>query len=91
MKQVEHSMINSIPKGFSIHSNPVRQRLVLLSPFVVILLEQLAARTLGPAMGVWSWVPLNMGYWTTIALLIAWAGGRQAILRWLSPSRGNWI
>lgn len=84
-------MINLIPKGFSIHSNPVGPPVVLLSPFVVILLGQLAARTLGPAIGVWSWIPLNIGYWTIIALLIGGGGGRQAILRWLRPAQGNWL
>lgn len=74
-----------------IAATPTRKRLVFLSPIAVILLGQLAARTLGPAIGVWSWVPLNMGYWATITLLIAWGGGRQAILRWLRPSQGNWL
>ena len=83
-------MIESIHRRFSIHSENMRRNLILLSPFVVILLGQLAARTLGPAIGIWSWVPLNIGYWTMIILLIKWGGGRQAILKWLRPSEGNW-
>jgi uncharacterized protein len=88
---MEVFVIESIHRRFSIHSKASRQSLVLLSPFVVILLGQLAVRILGPAIGVWSWVPLNIGYWTMIALLIRWGGGRQAILRWLCPSQGNWL
>lgn len=84
-------MIESIHRRFSIHSNSSRQSLVLLSPFVVILLGQLAARTLGPIIGIWSWVPLNIGYWTMIILLLKWGGGRQALLKWLRPSKGHWL
>src|SRR5512138_1422625 len=85
------SMIESIHRRFSIHFNSSRQSLVLLSPLMVILLGQLAARTLGPIIGIWSWVPLNIGYWTTIILLIKWGGGRQAILKWLRSSEGHWL
>ena len=84
-------MIESIQRRFSIHSNSWRQSLVLFSPIMVIFLGQLAARTLGPAIGIWSWIPLNIGYWTAIILLIAWGGGRPAIRRWLRPSRGHWL
>lgn len=81
----------SMPTSLVVPSIPTRQRLIQLSPFVVILLGQLAARTLGPVLGVWSWVPLNAGYWTIIMLLIAWGGGRAAVRRWLQPSRRNWL
>jgi membrane protease YdiL (CAAX protease family) len=83
-------MIKSIHQILNIHFHPAPQSLVLLSPFAVILLGQLAARTVGPAMGAWSWIPLNIGYWTALALLITWGGGRWAILRWLRPSQGHW-
>lgn len=84
-------MIESIHRRFSSHSNALRPSLILLSPIMVILLGQLTARTLGPAIGIWSWVPLNIGYWIAIILLIRWGGGRQAILRWLRPSEGHWL
>jgi membrane protease YdiL (CAAX protease family) len=85
------SMIEAIHRRFSIHSNDTRKNLILLSPVVVILLGQLAARILGPAIGVWSWIPLNIGYWTAIILLIKWGGDRPAIRRWLRPSQGHWL
>ena len=64
--------------------------LILLSPIAVILLGQLAARTLAPVIGIWSWVPLNIGYWSVIVLLVAWGGGRATFIRWFQPSRGSW-
>ena len=82
---------NVVHQSLSFGSSVTRQRLILLSPLAVILLGQLAARTVGPVMGVWSWVPLTLGYWTAIMLLIGWGGGRQAILRWLRPSQGSWL
>lgn len=84
-------MINSISTNVDAPSNPTRLRFTLFSPFVVILLGQFAARTLGPALGVWSWLPLTTGYWTILTLLIAWGGSREAIKRWLQPTRGNWL
>jgi len=84
-------MQNSIFERFDARSAATRLRLVLLSPFLVILLGQLAARTLGPALGVWNWLPLTSGYWVVLALLIAWGGGWEAIIRWLKPSRRNWF
>ena len=84
-------MQNLISNYLDASSNSTRQRLILLSPFLVILLGQLAARTLGPTLGVWSWLPLIGGYWTGLALLIAWGGGRDAIIRWFKPSQGNWF
>ena len=84
-------MINSISTNVDAPSSPTRLRFILLSPFVVILFGQFAARTLGPALGVWSWLPLTTGYWVILTLLIAWGGGREAIKRWLQPTRGNWF
>lgn len=83
-------MINSIFSRFAYSSNSKRQLLILLSPIAVILLGQVAARTLGPLIGLWSWVPLNLGYWSIVILLTTWGGGRDATARWLRPSRGDW-
>jgi membrane protease YdiL (CAAX protease family) len=84
-------MIDSIFSGFADSPNSKRQLLILLSPILVILLGQLAARTLVPIIGIWSWVPLNLGYWSFVILLIAWGGGREAVIKWLQPSQGKWL
>lgn len=82
-------MLNPLLSRFIDSSNSKRQLIVLLSPIAVILLGQLAARTLGPVIGIWSWVPLILGYWSMIILLIVWGGERDAIVRWLRPPRGG--
>lgn len=84
-------MINSKPSSLDAYIYPKRLGLILLSPFAVILLGQLSARTLGPALGVWSWLTLTTGYWVILALIIIWGGGQNAINRWLQPSRGSWL
>lgn len=84
-------MINSMFSRFVDSSSSKRQLLILLSPVAVILFGQLAARILGPIIGLWSWVPLNLGYWSILIVLIAWGGGREMVVKWLKSSRGNWF
>ena len=68
-----------------------RNRLILLSPIVVVLVGQIAARTVGSSMGIWSWLPLTAGYWTSLFVLVMWLGGRASIATWLRPSHGSWL
>ena len=84
-------MINSKPSSLDARTYSKRLGLILLSPFTVILLGQLAARTLGPALGVGSWLPLSIGYWVMLILIIIWNGDKNAINRWLQPSQGSWF
>lgn len=66
-----------------------RHRLLLLSPFAVIAVGQLAARIISPRGGTWAWAYLFAGYWITLAGFILWGGGREAIFQWLQPSQGG--
>jgi membrane protease YdiL (CAAX protease family) len=70
-----------------------RRRLVLLSPIVVVGLGFLLARVTGAIWGIWSWVPILVYYWAILGALIAWGGGREAVRRWLQPSRSRrlWV
>ncbi len=54
--------------------------------FVVILM-QAAARLIGPSMGAWSWVPLNIIYWTAVLSIAVSGGGRSGVRSWLGRSR----
>lgn len=64
--------------------------MVLLSPLIVVGFGQLAARLIGPRIGVWSFVPLNLGYWLTVILVAFLFGGKSAISRWFQPPHGRW-
>ena len=52
-----------------------RSGIVLLSPIVVLVLGYAAARISGHLWGAWSWIPVTLVYWITLALIIAGAGG----------------
>jgi len=52
-----------------------RSCIVLLSPIVVLVLGYAAARISGHLWGAWSWIPVTLVYWITLALIIACAGG----------------
>ncbi len=70
-------------------ANQQLHRLLLLSPFAVIAVGQLAARILGSQGGTWTWAYLFVGYWITLAGFILWGGGTKAISGWLQPSQGG--
>jgi membrane protease YdiL (CAAX protease family) len=67
-----------------------RSGIVLLSPIVVLVLGYAAARISGHLWGAWSWIPVTLVYWITLALIIAGAGGWADYRRWLQPSHGAW-
>lgn len=68
----------------------MRRRLILASPIVIILLGQIAARTVWPSMGIWGWLPVTIGYWIVLFVLVIWLGGQQAVAAWLGPSKSKW-
>ncbi len=75
-----------------ISSRSTRTALIfaLISPLAVVGLGQLAARLIGPRIGVWSFVPLNLGYWATALMLVVLFGGKEALPRWIEPPQGRW-
>ena len=69
----------------------VRRRLVILSPFGLVVTCHLVERAAGHALGVWAWVPTMMVFWATIAALILWGAGRHALGCWLQAPQGGWV
>ncbi len=65
------------------------KRLILLSPFVLIVLGQLLAWMVGSHLGTFAWAYLFVGYWISLAMMILIGGGKNAIFRWLQPSQGG--
>jgi membrane protease YdiL (CAAX protease family) len=66
------------------------QRLILLSPLVIIAVGRLTAYLAGDVFGIWVWIPMTLIVWGMFAFMIAWGGGREAIGRWLQPPQGAW-
>jgi len=67
-----------------------RQRLISLSPLVIIAVGYVTARLAGGVFGIWVWIPMILVVWGMFGFMIAWGGGREAIRRWLQPSQGAW-
>jgi membrane protease YdiL (CAAX protease family) len=68
----------------------VTRRLILLSPVIVVVLGHATARVAGHLWGVWSWIPVMLVYWSTLAIMIGWAAGPRGFGRWMQASRGAW-
>ena len=67
-----------------------RSRTVLLSPVVVLVLGHATARISGHLWGVWSWIPVILVYWSTLAAILGFADGWTSFRHWLQPSQGAW-
>ncbi|MGA9365705.1 MAG: CPBP family intramembrane glutamic endopeptidase [Bacteroidota bacterium] len=78
--------------GENVHqlSSQNRQRLVLLSPLVIIAVGRLIASLAGVVFGIWVWIPMTLVVWGMFAFMIAWGGGREATRRWLQAPQGAW-
>ena len=71
-------------------SSQSRQRLVLLSPLVIIGVGHLTARLAGGVVGIWAWLPMIVVVWGMFGFMIAWGGGGEAVRRWLQVPQGGW-
>ena len=71
-------------------SSQNRQRLILLSPLVIIAVGYLIARLAGGVFGIWVWIPMTLVVWGMFGFMIVWGGGRDAIKRWLQAPQGAW-
>jgi membrane protease YdiL (CAAX protease family) len=67
-----------------------RQRLILLSPVVIIAVGYAVAQLAGVVFGIWVWIPMTLVHWGMFAVMIAWGGGREAIRRWLQKPQRAW-
>jgi len=71
-------------------SSQNRQRLILLSPLVIIAVGYLIVHIAEGVFGMWVWIPMILVVWAMFGFMIAWGGGREAIGRWLRAPKGAW-
>ena len=64
--------------------------MVLISPVIVLVLGNAAARISRHLWGVWSWIPVILVYWSTLAAILGFADGWTSFRHWLQPSQGAW-
>jgi hypothetical protein len=63
----------------------MRQRILIISPIVVLAMGQTTIRLLFPIWGVWSWLPFWLIYILVLSFFIYLAGGMKQIAGWLAP------
>jgi membrane protease YdiL (CAAX protease family) len=66
---------------------------VLISPVLVLLIANTAARFFWSQFGNWAWLGSSLTYWGTTLLIIWLLGDRQSWSRWFGKSHGSkwWI
>ena len=82
---------SAIETSIARESSATRQRILLFSPILVILICQITARIVAPLFGDLSIYPWLLVYWAVTGGLILWAGGPAAIRRWAGKPRGSWL
>lgn len=68
-----------------------RQKILLLSPILVLIICQIAGRLLAPVFGNWSIYPWLLIYWAVTGVLTLWGGGNASLRRWAGKPRGSWL
>lgn len=71
-------------------SSQNRQRLILLSPLVIIAVGYLIVHIAEGVFGMWVWIPMTLIVWAMFGFMISWGAGRETIRRWLQPAQGAW-
>ena len=68
-----------------------KQRLVLFSPVLVMVVGTFTIRLAERFLGVWAWVPWVVVYWALICVVVFWGIGKAAVARWMRPTQGKWL
>ncbi|MEM7660230.1 MAG: CPBP family intramembrane glutamic endopeptidase, partial [Bacteroidota bacterium] len=63
---------------------------VLLSPFLIIVVNILVSLTFGSFMGKWVFIPIILIEWCLFAFFIWRFGGKESIKKWLQKPKGSW-
>lgn len=69
----------------------LKQIIILLTPLMIVPISRLMNVLFRPLLDTWAWVPVILIYWALIASIIAWGGGKQAVVRWLKRPQGLWV
>jgi membrane protease YdiL (CAAX protease family) len=73
--------------------NSTRRWIILISPVLVVLTGNLAARLFTGLLGQWAWAATSIIYWGSLILIVALFGGRERIKAWFGKAQGSrwWI
>ena len=71
-------------------SNPGNLKYVILSPFLIILINCITAFTFGKLIGKWSFIPIIFLEWLMLLFFILKYGGQASVRRWLKKKNIHW-
>src|SRR5690625_1569882 len=63
-------------------------RLLIVSPFIVLVVGHLVSRSAAELLGTWAWIPLALAYWGSMTAFIALGTRGKSVRRWFGPARG---
>lgn len=66
-----------------------KERIVILSPFIIIIANLLAAYAFGQVIGKWAFVPMILICWSLWLFFIVKYGGTESINQWLKKPEGK--
>ena len=68
-----------------------KQRFIIFSPVLVVLISNITIRLAERFLGVWAWVPWIAVYWASICFLVLWGSGKETIKKWMGRPQGSWL
>lgn len=71
-------------------TNPAKRTLVILSPFLIILVNYIVARISGNIIGKWAFIPIILIEWCLFLFFVLKFGGRDSINKWLKKPVGSY-
>ncbi len=66
------------------------QKIVLISPFVIIGINVIVAIVFGGLIGKWAFIPLILIEWGLFLFFVLKYGQNNVVKNWLKPSKKNW-
>ena len=71
------------------HKISTRGWIILVSPIIILILGNLAAKLFYNALGKWAWVGYFPVYWSMLFLLMYFAGNKENQRLWFRKSQGS--
>lgn len=66
-----------------------RKWIVLMSPIIILVLGNLAAKLFYNALGIWAWIGYFPVYWFMLFLFMFFAGNKESQRYWFRKSQGS--
>jgi membrane protease YdiL (CAAX protease family) len=77
----------------NINKSKIRIWIVLLSPIIIMILGNIAARLFTNFLGKWAWIGYFLVYWAMLFIFMRFSGKRKDQLSWFRKPKGSilWV